>query len=301
MKQVLQTIATVNPDFDQGNPDRSTVSQFIMTLKPAQLNPDFAGLSISYGDNPGRPMHDDPCKNTKCGEFGLWGHLVFDADKPENAWMSICPITFEVFYSIQTMLSPPDTLKNEPGMATTGLGDTETDYLETPGLTVLHELMHWPYLFRNVPDYARKIRLDPDNYPQILDYTSTTEPKDGYGAYYAQQIKKLPNKDGFSEALNNADNYAWFANVKFWSWKSKTWFFPPVSQNDYDRRASAWESESSGPSSPETNPPKLNSQLTGLNESALCKGARGGWGLGHISNMTSNYWKPVFGRALCKS
>ncbi|KAJ9605796.1 hypothetical protein H2200_009645 [Cladophialophora chaetospira] len=182
VRQMLQTVAAVDPNFDQGNPSRDTISQFLSNLRPDQLNADFAGLSISYGDNPGRPVHDDPGKSTKCGPFGLWGHLTFDPDQPENAWMSICPDTFDVFYSIRTMLNPPNALRNEPGMATTGFGDTETDYLETPGITVLHELMHWPYLFRNVPNYAMKIRLDPDNYPQILDHTSNTEPKDGYGA-----------------------------------------------------------------------------------------------------------------------
>lgn len=234
---MFRSLAAVPADFDASAfPNPGDFRDFLNELSPATLNDKFAGLSVSYGNHPSVSRAVFDLDHFDCAEPTTYGHMVVDEDDEKIAWMSLCPQVFTNYYSIHDTLAPSAALAGVAGLTCDGLGDHEIDYMETPGLSFLHELMHWPYLFEDVPGYDTKIRRYGNGVRAISDYLGTNPPN-GLGAFYAHQLRNLPDRGGFSEALNNAENYAWFAAVKFWSWACGDKFFgPAISQQDFARR-----------------------------------------------------------------
>jgi hypothetical protein len=80
------------------------------------------------------------------------------------------------------------------------LGDFARLSWFSPGVSILHEFLHW--------DYYMKARIE----HSIDDWNdkakAKVDPPDGYGPYYAMMLNKNGHEKG---AAYNADNYAWFA------------------------------------------------------------------------------------------
>ncbi|KAJ9614277.1 hypothetical protein H2200_002413 [Cladophialophora chaetospira] len=239
VKHMFRTLAAVPLDFDATGVDINDLLAYLQGLSADTLNDNFDQLSISYGTHPAVPQQARQDNGLDCTiDPELTGFMWRSAPDPTN-YLSLCPLIFTTFYSISDTLHPPPTLNGVPGLTCDGLGDHETDYMETPGLTVLHELMHWPALFRNVPDYATKIRpTRPGQLPLIGDYSNPGgNPSNGYGPFRTHLVRDLPDVNGFSESLNNADNYAWYATLKMWSFYCDGKYFgPATSDADFRRR-----------------------------------------------------------------
>ncbi|KAJ9605797.1 hypothetical protein H2200_009646 [Cladophialophora chaetospira] len=208
-------------------------------LTGAALPDKYSKLSISYGDHPLTPPHLGYFPH-HCQTAGVRGYLTFSLTDPNYAFLSLCTWIFGAYLPLGFTLFPPNSLRGYPGTTCDGLGDHETDYMRNPGWTVLHELMHWAAFFNDVPDYAVKIRRNPQNIIQIDHYTGTNPPH-GNEPFYAAQVKNLPSVDGYSLAINNADSYPCYATVRAWSVLCEGKFFgPSPSLEDYSRRTADW-------------------------------------------------------------
>ena len=95
-------------------------------------------------------------------------------------------------------------------------------------------------LYSQVPDYSTKIRLESVRNKNIIkDYEGTNpgDPLSGYDAVNARKVRNLPDDGGYSEALNNVDNYALYAMAKTWSFLCDRDFAPAKDDlTDYFRR-----------------------------------------------------------------
>ncbi|KIV95057.1 hypothetical protein PV10_02759 [Exophiala mesophila] len=103
-----------------------------------------------------------------------------------------------------------------PGYTCAGLGDRDTDLMLSPAGVLLHEYMHWSYLFRHVPRFDHYIRDG-----MVQDYKGP-HPDSGYGFFNAARLRALsivekPRYYYDNQVLQNADNYARYALSKYWS------------------------------------------------------------------------------------
>ncbi len=216
------------------NPDLSTIVT-------GSLNSKFPKLEIAIGDHPDR---DD--QSERCEDDHIDGFYSFNPNDPTAGLLSICIGAWR-YPSLDDILEPPPSWKGTPGFECDGLGPRESN-LELPlGGVILHEMLHWPYLFQNdVPDWSTKVPTLPQ-YPtirQIPDYKDPTgNPPDGYGPYYAPQLKNVPKgKWGpqYPITTNNADSFVYFATTKYWSLKCNRDFAPPVDEDDAEQRDDLW-------------------------------------------------------------
>ncbi len=110
------------------------------------------------------------------------------------------------YYSSGVTERPPDALIQQgiPGLGCDAMGNTETNYMWTPGTTVLHELLHWSHLLEDVPDWSMNIRKHPTlpGESRIDDYEASKRPditidnpESGYGAFRAQQVRRLADDE----------------------------------------------------------------------------------------------------------
>ncbi|EHY54310.1 hypothetical protein HRR81_004650 [Exophiala dermatitidis] len=213
---------------------------------PGTLQPKFANLDIALGDHPDIPAADR-----------LYGHLsedglLFDAytyldvdefelsdEASQVDMISLCEQLFQ-FPSLDEIEHPPnepwarDAQGNPlPGFTCNGLGNTDSDWMVSPGATLLHELMHWSYLFKDIPGFSGLIRQDEAGLPQIRDFSQpNSNPPDGMGAYHARLLRDL----GPYTAIQNADSYRWYALSKYWTWKCKRGFAAATSDLDVYKR-----------------------------------------------------------------
>jgi hypothetical protein len=138
--------------------------------------------------------------------------------------------------------NPPSSARDAhgnplPGYTCDGLGDRDSNYMDTLGTIILHELIHWTWLFESVPDLSTKIKIT-NGVHQINDFGSPgSTPMNGYGPFFSKMIKDMLewNKPPYYhefETLNNVDNYVSFANTKFWSWRCNRSFGPATSALD---------------------------------------------------------------------
>ncbi|KAJ9605233.1 hypothetical protein H2200_010623 [Cladophialophora chaetospira] len=211
--------------------------------RDASLNPKFDKLSIALNDNP--DQEPDPNRET-CSGGMLAGYVTYDPTKyQDQGLVSICPHTLQTFYSLHDIMYPPEWALDENGNPEEGFGcdgllGRDTDYMLSPGGMLLHEFMHWPYLFQDIPDYSTLIRKYPKRgFSMISDYKGRTasDPEDGYGPFYAMALpKKISSSTGRSKAIQNADNYVWYALTKFWTFRCSRRFGPAISQEDANLR-----------------------------------------------------------------
>ena len=132
-------------------PSANAVPQILQN--PPPLSNDFNQLSIAYGDNPGIPQWLYNQVPFKCGYPGVPAFLVFHLQNPTQAWISMCDLTFKIWYSLPDTFNPPPNLRQIPGMTCNGLGSRETDYMKSPGAVLLHELMHWSWWVPRYPSF----------------------------------------------------------------------------------------------------------------------------------------------------
>ncbi|KEF51903.1 uncharacterized protein A1O9_11892, partial [Exophiala aquamarina CBS 119918] len=220
VRDLFRTIANIPLKADI---TKDTVQQYLAPSK-LDLNPDFDKLFISFGNNPHLTQAElliSSCNADAPGHPNQPDAFIFS--RPNGiALVSLCPELF-TYPSLDTIEDPPPALRDPPpastpfiGFTCDRLGDHDTDWMTSPGGVLLHELMHWAYLFRNVPNFDLWI---PDGW--IADYRGDN-PKTGYGPFYAEQLlffstKWNPAKFRQNEVLQNADSYAVYAHSKYWT------------------------------------------------------------------------------------
>ncbi|KAL2437169.1 hypothetical protein ABEF95_016665 [Exophiala dermatitidis] len=210
------------------------------------LQPKFANLDVALGDHPDIPAADRLCGHLSEDGFLLDAYTYLDVDEFELSdeasevdMISLCEQLFQ-FPSLGEIELPPnepwarDAQGNPlPGFTCDGLGETDSDWMVSPGATLLHELMHWSHLFRDIPGFSGLIHPDEAGLPQIRDFSQPNSiPPDGMGAFHASLLKDL----GPYTAIQNADSYRWYALSKYWSWKCKRGFAAPASDMDVYKR-----------------------------------------------------------------
>ncbi|KAH0829527.1 hypothetical protein FOPE_10537 [Fonsecaea pedrosoi] len=235
VQRIFRTISNVDLFMDITPQD---VPQLLAQSNlPSSWNPDFVALCIAYGDNPFNPADlDHSCAG------GDNAYTVYDTSPTArfSGLVSLCPGSpmFVWRLSIRDTISPPAwgrvggvaTGEPLPGFGCDGLGDRDTAYMKVIGSTVLHELLHWPWMFLSVPDYTT---LVPDHDHRITDYTGPWV-EGAYGPYNAMRINQLPPdpRTGMSQSIQNADNYVSYALSRFWSFRCDKTFGPALSADD---------------------------------------------------------------------
>ena len=153
----------------------------------------------------------------------LFAHTRQFADLGNQALISICPVSFR-FPSLGQILDPS---KAGPGCA--GLGPVDSGWMTSLGGHILHELIRWRFLVYDGPLFDETIVEHegvPDGENIISDYdseeSSEIEPPNGYGPYNTRQRREHKNND----AVNNVDNYRWYAQSMYWKWKCGRSFGP---------------------------------------------------------------------------
>ena len=137
--------AILGISFDNPGLTADDLLNIMQTDAPPNILPATYGkLSISYGDHPRIPQSILDARKT-CKTFGVRGYIVFSGQGIGGALISLCPDLFALYYSLDQTLIPSDDLKKKgiPGLTCDGLGDHETDFMRSPGQTMLHELIHW--------------------------------------------------------------------------------------------------------------------------------------------------------------
>ena len=246
VEQMFRTMADIPLDIDLNTLVPFEVQQFVASLRPDRLSEKFEKLSISYGSHPSLSTFG-PSEADVCSGPDDQADTSFDPYDPDQAWISLCPYVFDTWFSLADTERPPAYLVAEgiPGLTCAGLGSTETDYMWSPGAVLLHELFHWPYLFKTVSDYKNKIRRDPDGQRAIEDYEGESRPDvtapnpvNGYDAFSGRLLRNVPNdENGYVEAVNNADSYACYATVRKWDLTCDRYFGPAINQGDWAHRS----------------------------------------------------------------
>ncbi|OAG34403.1 hypothetical protein AYO21_11428 [Fonsecaea monophora] len=207
----------------------------VLTQPNAQLNTRLAGSALFIGDGLARPT-ERQCDGTA----NAW--MTEDNDN-RDADIYICDDIFD-WPSIEDIANPPQTSwardshgQPRPGYSCAGLGDFDSDWMKTVGSTILHEYIHWGYLFIHVPGWYEFIRVNDQGWRAIDDY-SGPNPPNGYGPYRAKQIKDTYGAwdQAFPATVNNVDNYVYYALSKYWSWRCDRQFGPAPSDQDAHQR-----------------------------------------------------------------
>ncbi|ETI24798.1 hypothetical protein G647_04168 [Cladophialophora carrionii CBS 160.54] len=228
VKDIFRTIANIPLDLDLT--DKDAVAQ--LAGQPLSYHPKYNRLSIYFlGDHPGLPT--DPSARLFCGNSGKKQAHTRSEPDGSSALMSVCKVTFRSSPMLKDVTNPPawaiDPNKDQThktqfydGFGCENLGDTDSDYMDSPAAVVLHELLHFPGLFADVPSYAAMIPTRSGQPEHLIEDWWGPSPIDGYGAYNAMLISKTPPKDRNGRRflpIYNADNYAWYAISSYFSRK----------------------------------------------------------------------------------
>ena len=159
---MFRAIANIELDehFEPGN-----VGQVLQEMDmDAALSPKFDRLSMAYDDNPNLL---DVTQNDRCAKKVTAAYTEYDPVRYDN-WdvMSICGVVFETYYTLHDLEHPPVWALDgnghpEAGFSCDGLTDHDSAYMMSPGAVLLHELLHWPYLFEDVPGYSTLVDRTP--------------------------------------------------------------------------------------------------------------------------------------------
>ncbi len=248
---MFRAIANVDMALDL-NDDNNLIT---FGTDPFSYNPRFPNLDIQFlEDNPRlKPENGGPgipssnCANQANNKGNLNAYLQ-NINGGNNALMSVCREMFQL-PMIDEIIKPPTwardpqkagnpphpddedpyALRYYDGYGCRNIGDADSQWMETTALTVLHEILHWPGLFGDVPNYAATIPplegSSPTN-PILIDFhplirgSSQPDPADGYGAWNCMQINRLTplNKDKVKyKSIYNPENYAWYASSRYFS------------------------------------------------------------------------------------
>lgn len=189
---------------------------------------------MSCDNDPG-PDNDEPPIQAFLAQFF--------ATEGNKGYMSVCDEAFKysTLYDIEHPLrwAQDANRRAEPGLGCDGLLDYDNDYMMSTGGAMLHEMLHWPYLLQDVPNYNTVIEpAAPDGQKKLVDY-SGPDPLSGYGPFNALQIRNLlPSQQTSTfQSAQNPDNYVYYALSKYWSFTCGRAFGPPVSKEDNSRRS----------------------------------------------------------------
>ncbi|OAL34370.1 hypothetical protein AYO20_06423 [Fonsecaea nubica] len=207
----------------------------VLTQPNAQLNTRLGDSALFIGDDLASPA-ERQCD----GSANAW--MTEDNDD-RNADIYICEDIFD-WPSIEDIANPPQTSwardshgQPRPGYSCAGLGDFDSDWMKTVGSTILHEYIHWGFLFVHVPDWYHFIRVNDRGWRAIEDYPGPNPPN-GYGPYRAKLIKDTYGAwdQAYPVTVNNVDNYVYYALSKYWSWRCDRRFGPAPSDRDARQR-----------------------------------------------------------------
>jgi hypothetical protein len=126
------------------------------------------------------------------------------------------------------------------------MGDYDNGFMTSLGGHLLHELMHWDYLFQGVPGYDEAVkatlrgRIDDYDYEtwseglkdEFPDLEWPEEPSNGYQPNNARELNGASEQENLGR--RNADNYRWYSQSKYWSFRCKKEF---GANEDYDQHS----------------------------------------------------------------
>ncbi|KAH0846026.1 hypothetical protein FOPE_12043 [Fonsecaea pedrosoi] len=229
VNNIFRAIANIDFDLDLSNPE--TVRQ--LAEEPLTYNEKFTRLSIHFlGDHPGLEQPGLPAPGHSCEDGATWLAFVVPTYAGDSALMSVCALTYQlkpmladVERAANWAIDPAKDQSNGPqyhdGYGCENLGYVDSDWMHSTGSVMLHELLHFPGLFSDVPDYYRKIATAyDDDTPHFISDFYGDGPEDGYGTYNSAEIKRYhPRDQDWLEWLPiyNADNYASYAVSKYYA------------------------------------------------------------------------------------
>ena len=195
---------------------RNTIENFV------GINAKYDQLSISAGDHP--ELEEDEKRCPDIDSSHSWAaYTIQFGDLERRSLLSICDFGFRL-PSLNQILDPA---KAGPGCA--GLGDHDSGRMTSLGSEILHEVIHWRYLLQDVADFD-DVLMEYDDTDEgeniIIDFdggeSSFMSPSDGYEPVHAHKLVG----HGEGDAVNNADNYRWYAQSKYWSFMCGKCFGP---------------------------------------------------------------------------
>jgi len=229
VKNIFRAIANIDFNLDLSNLE--TVQQ--LADEPLTYSEKFTRLSIYFlGNHPGLTQPGVPSTDADCEGSYPWMGYVVPTFGGASALMSICMQLYRELPMLQDVEKPPnwaiDPSKDQSngpqyydGYGCQNLGDIDSDWMRSTGAVMLHELMHFPGLFSDVPDYDATIVTTFDaNTPHFIGDFWGDWPKNGYGPYNSAEIKNfLPRDHGdlVWKPVYNADNYISYALNKYYS------------------------------------------------------------------------------------
>lgn len=240
VKHVFMEVANIHAD----HIDSQNVESILSASSVAyELHEKFGNLEIALGDHPEVEEGERLCgRILTASGFGVYSYTTLDFDEldldaedgGQYAWQSLCEEAFDFPFLWEIELLATDLSGHIlPGHTCAGLGDRDSDYMDSPGGILLHELMHWTYLLETVDRFSSLIEPDEGGFHQIRDYSNPSGvPINGLGAFNAMQLKNRARYD----AIQNADNFKWYALSKFWSWRCRRTFGPALSDEDVYKR-----------------------------------------------------------------
>jgi len=240
VKHVFMEVANIQAE----HIDAQNVESILSTSAVAyELHEKFSNLEIALGDHPEVEEEERLCgRIVTASGFGVYSYTTLDFDEldpdagnlGQHSWQSLCEEAFDFPFLWEVELLATDLSGHVlPGHTCAGLGDRDSDFMDSPGGILLHELMHWTYLLQTVDGFSSLIEPDEGGFRQIRDYSDPNgAPVNGLGASNAMQLKNR----GQYAAIQNADNFKWYALSKYWSWRCGRAFGPALSDEDVYKR-----------------------------------------------------------------
>ena len=201
----------------------------ILKHKERVLNPKFALVSISAGDHHELELDERECELHDPSERTLFAHARQFGDLGDRALISLCDAALR-FPTLNSIVINDErrTGRGDPGCD--GMGAVDSGWMTSLGGHILPEIIHWRYIFvLGIDDWIEVVtdyKEDEDDEKIIVDYDanegSFMTPPSGYGPYNTRALASHRN----GEAINNADNYRWYAPSKYFQWKCGRSFGP---------------------------------------------------------------------------
>jgi hypothetical protein len=198
--------------------------------KPATWNEKFSILSIHFlEDHPG--LAANPSLNVWGWSCKDQNAYVVPTEGGQSALMAFCRSAYERWPFLHDIEYPPawavDPGKDQTkgpqyydGYGCANLGISDSTYQYSISALMLHELMHFPGLFADVPGYADHITTEfSKDIPHFISDFDGPYPPHGYGPWGSKIINSNHPKDkrGLAwKGIWNADNFACYAASKYW-------------------------------------------------------------------------------------
>ena len=187
----------------------------------------FSELTLSWRDHPDIPENERYCGQNEDPDHP-WTHIAylwqFD-DMGNRAIINVCDTAFRFPQLSAIEQNVPATWTADPGCA--GLGDEDTGWMTSLGGHLLHEFTHWEYLTKDIPGFEDVVEKTPDKIigdykyelwrEEVEDEDFSEDPSTGYGPFKARELNFVTETKNLGQ--RNADNYRWYAQSKYWSFK----------------------------------------------------------------------------------